>query len=375
MKILFLVVNNYPNGDAGAVRQHAFAKILHSLGHDVTIISLNQAKNNEFQNYEGILYKTISCRYLECKKYLKEYFSESEVPDIMFLNTIPLPSFYYAKKYAIKNNVKLVHDCVEWYSLDEYPLFEINQFIRGYLANSIVNRFLLDKHFKVISISSYLDSYFKGKGISSLRIPVIMNVRQLASVKQQNNKKLQLTYAGSPTRKDYLTNIITAIEKLEETERERLDFTLLGVDETSLSRITQKPIGEIRKLGCVHALGRFPRNVVLKRLEETDFTILIRSEKARYAKAGFPTKVVESLSSATPVILNLTSDLGMYLRDRYNGLIISSEKPEDIVVTLRNALALSPEEIKSMYCNARKTAEENFDMMKYYGQLENFLEI
>lgn len=37
-KAVIVTENSYPEGDAGAVRQHAFAKILKQLGYDVLVI-------------------------------------------------------------------------------------------------------------------------------------------------------------------------------------------------------------------------------------------------------------------------------------------------------------------------------------------------
>ncbi len=38
MKIVIITGNNYPCGDAGAVRQHAMAKLLMDMGHDVFVV-------------------------------------------------------------------------------------------------------------------------------------------------------------------------------------------------------------------------------------------------------------------------------------------------------------------------------------------------
>ena len=40
MKIVIITGNNYPCGDAGAVRQHAMAKLLMDMGHDVFVIDM-----------------------------------------------------------------------------------------------------------------------------------------------------------------------------------------------------------------------------------------------------------------------------------------------------------------------------------------------
>ena len=45
--------------------------------------------------------------------------------------------------------------------------------------------------------------------------------------------------------------------------------------------------------------------------------------------AGFPTKVVESLALGTPVITNLTSDLGFCVFDGRNGVILDARSEQD----------------------------------------------
>ncbi|HQM85931.1 MAG TPA: glycosyltransferase, partial [bacterium] len=55
-----------------------------------------------------------------------------------------------------------------------------------------------------------------------------------------------------------------------------------------------------------------------------DFTILIRDDK-RETRAGFPTKVSESISCGTPVITTKTSDLEDYIIEGKNGFFINIE--------------------------------------------------
>lgn len=374
MKILFLINNKYPNGDAGAIRQHSFAYIFKTLGHEVKILRLNQNESIKQGSFEGIEYSSIQGRYFQTKGQLKKHLANIETPDLIILNTIPFPAFSYAKKYALSKNIKLIHDCVEWFSIDEFSFKNIDLLIRGYLANNLVNRCKLDKKFKIISISSYLEKYFLHKGLKTVRIPVIMDMKRIQFIKRILEEKLNILYAGSPGSKDYLSNVLSALELLSKNERDRINFNILGVNTLELSAIIKKPISYISSLTCVHSHGKVKREVVLEKLKETDFTILIRSDKARYAKAGFPTKVVESLASGTPVILNLTSDLNMYLEDSKDCLVVKSSEPKDILFTLRRALNLTFFEKNSMQTNSRKTAEKYFDTEKYVETMKLFIE-
>lgn len=375
MNILFLTVCNYPDGDANAVRQNAFAKILHEFGHKITVLSLNQSENsNDFQTYEGISYKSIKGRYFECKSQLATYFANEIKPDLIFLNTIPLPAFIYAKEYAVKNNIRLFHDAVEWHSINQYSIFDLHGLICGWYRNWIINTIVLDEKFKVIAISNYLYSYFKNKYIDTIKIPVIMDMSKIEySIGIRKSREiLSVTYAGSPKSKDYLDKIILGINMLSDDERNRIEFNIFGITEEELADISGKTVIQLKRSGCVIAHGKVSREVVLEKLKETDFTILIRHSKARYAKAGFPTKVVESLATGTPVILNLTSDLAEYLNDGYDSLVVASESPEDIVCTLRRALNLPLDELVRMRLYARKTAEDNFDLCNYFNCIRDF---
>ncbi|MPT36129.1 MAG: glycosyltransferase family 1 protein [Flavobacterium sp.] len=126
-----------------------------------------------------------------------------------------------------------------------------------------------------------------------------------------------------------------------------------------------------RKSLIIH--GRVKRSVVLDYMKQANFTVLLRSTELRYAKAGFPTKVVESLATATPVMCNITSDLGDYLTDGENALLVKSCSEKEFKNTLEKALALSWEQRNELCLNARKTAEANFDYRNFITQFESFI--
>jgi glycosyltransferase involved in cell wall biosynthesis len=95
---------------------------------------------------------------------------------------------------------------------------------------------------------------------------------------------------------------------------------------------------------------------------------------ARYAHAGFPTKVVESFAVGTPVLANLTSDLGRYLVDGRNGLVCDADSADAVVGTLVRALRLSPGQLGALRTEARRTAERSFDYRAHVGSVAAFLE-
>ena len=99
----------------------------------------------------------------------------------------------------------------------------------------------------------------------------------------------------------------------------------------------------------------------------------MRSETQRYAQAGFPTKSTESLSHATPMIANITSDLGKYLVDGYNSLIVSDNTPESLETVLKKAISLSKVERAQMCQNAYDTAMEKLHTDRFIPLLQEIL--
>ena len=53
--IVFLTTNKYPNGDAGAIRQHQMAKIFNYQGYDSFVIGYGD-NSEDIQEFEGVRY-------------------------------------------------------------------------------------------------------------------------------------------------------------------------------------------------------------------------------------------------------------------------------------------------------------------------------
>jgi glycosyltransferase involved in cell wall biosynthesis len=110
----------------------------------------------------------------------------------------------------------------------------------------------------------------------------------------------------------------------------------------------------------------------MKLVREADFSLLLRHD-ARYSRAGFPTKFVESFAVGTPVIANLTSDLHHYLKDGETGFVCKGPTSEDLELALKHALTLTQEQHSNMRALSRSVAAEAFDYRSYVTPLSNFL--
>lgn len=382
-KKTFLIItwNKYPEEDAGAVRQHAFAKNLDELGYKPIIIGMGKTTKFQQCKYDGVSY--FSLRYassnllsrvlgrkfftLNLKKLINTM-DPSQIKGILIVSG-EKSTFSFVKKYAKKHQIQLYHDSVEWYSPCEFKAGEKDP---AYRHNNNINTKYIDKDYKVIAISTLLEKHFTQKNITTIRIPVIMDVQNTFCEKKQNDT-VQFLYAGSIGGKDLIEEFIEAIGMLEDEKRKKVEFNILGITYENYMKL-HKPIPDNVLEESVHFKGRVSRDVVQEYLKTTDFTVLLRPAGERYANAGFPTKVVESLTNSTPVLCNITSDLGMYLKNEENAIILPDIDRKSCLCALKKILDMDKNDFASMRVSARKTALECFDRRLYLHELKDLIE-
>lgn len=84
----------------------------------------------------------------------------------------------------------------------------------------------------------------------------------------------------------------------------------------------------------IHFNGTKNNEEIKKEIITAEATVLIRDETV-ITKAGFPTKVAESLCLGTPVRTNDIGDNCHYVKDTYNGLIVETE-PDKAAIRIIN---------------------------------------
>ena len=377
MYVLMVTPNEFPNGDAGSLRDESFAKIYNELGYTPVIICKNRTERTG--TYNGIrfisifrradsLIKKIN-RYLQYTKDLKIALTalENEMgkPSLIHLYDATPKAISYIKKYARTNDIQLIHDSVEWYSPCE---FKLKSFDKAYILKDRLNRVIINKQFKVIAISSYLQNHFEQRGIETVRIPVILDVIS-ENVSHYRGETIKFVYAGSPLAKDHLVELVRAFSSLSAEDQTKVQFDIYGINKKQLIDLTGQ--NEVPMVIKVH--GRVSRGEIIAALLNSDFSVLLRPSEERYTKAGFPTKAVEAMSHGVVMLCNLTSDLNKYLVDGQNAVIIKECTEESALSAIKRILLLSRKEINDMKMRARETAEINFDYRNYYGVVRKLI--
>lgn len=380
MRALFVTLDKCPNIDAGAVRTHMIAKMLLDNQFDVTVISMGPYNDNDVDIVDGIKYisfrtksnalisKAVAYALFHVK--LKRFLNNKKF-DIIFHTQVDERTLKVIKKSEQRQHTQLVYDAVEWFSPEQFKKGTESYAYR--LNNNYNTRYITGKH-KVISISSYLYKNFCDRGIDSLLMPVVLDVKNILYEKCYRDK-INIIYAGVAGKKDYLDVMIKAIGLLKKEERSCLQFKIIGCSKQQFVNNTTLNTGEIDQVNdCVKFLGRITREDVLKEYRNADFSVLIRPAAARYAQAGFPTKLVESLATATPVICNYTSDIDKYIQHMKNGIVVNGEDQFSCLESLRCVIGLDRKSILEMQKSARYTSEKYFDYRIYADRMIEFIE-
>ena len=344
-------------------------------GFNVTILGYSNSKFIEFERFP--IYNTKKGEWLISKLF---YFIFRGLDFIFLLNKkisktdvvvyygsssrILLPLIFYCRL----KKIKLVVDTVEWYDYSHLPLGKWGPFS-------------LDVHFSmtklipmadgVIAISSYLEEYYITKNLKTVRVPILVDENEIDCESSENvvfnPNYLHLIYAGYAGKKDLIFNVIKAVDLINKS-RKVVEFHILGMTESDLIRVYEKPISD-----AIIVHGKMSREKVRIFLRGADFSVLYRPIE-RYAMAGFPTKFVESLSNGLPVLANLTSDLQWYLIDGFNGFISIDYSVESIKITIEKALKLKKEDWFTMRENAENSAKEYFGINNFSSKFQSFFE-
>ena len=264
------------------------------------------------------------------------------------------------RRWCRNNQVAAVADVVEWYS----P----KQLRGGFLGPDHVSaKWALMYEYSrldgIVAISQHLKTHFGSRGLPTVVVPPTLDVTAQPMCEPEPRDRLQVLYFGTPGRKDSIWECLRAAREVGHA----VELVVAGPSESEVRALA--PREELP--GNVRFLGRKPQAEVASLVARADFTILAR-EDARYTRAGFPTKVVESLAAGTPVIANITSDLGEYLLDGREALVAIDGTAYALADALRRAVALSKEERLAMRVRARACAGQ-FDYRAHAASLEAWL--
>lgn len=386
MRIIYLGSFRLPNLDAAAARVLNVAKALREAGHAVSFISwggqyresdlcpdgkyrvdgFEYVITHELDTEGGFIAKVKSklTRGNKTKELLKQ-----RVNDIDVVITYNGGLTRWLLRFTKKNSIKLINDITEWYSYSELKCID--------WLSYAYNMFVTQKQVKnKIVISSYLDRFYSKS--HSIVIPATCDVSE---AKWHANKEyaeqtaggfegITLIYAGNPSRKDLIHIVIKVVQQLVD-DGANIRFLILGITREKYMKNYSDLLNTTKLSDRIQFLGRVSQDLIPAFYSISDFMVLLR-EPNRKSNAGFPTKFAESFTSGTPVIANLTSDLGKYLIDGKTGFVAKNYTEKCLYnLLIDKIMQLSSVQLAELKCNVQKN-NAVFDYHYYIESIKTF---
>ena len=305
-----------------------------------------------------------------CKKKIKKYLKTLKPNSVskIVIDTLDPWSINLLNRYAVKRNIKVYIDLVEFADPREKKY--------GYLSPSLIlNHKMIKRSVKknmtVLAISHYFMNYYAKKGISSILMPNLINEDEdnAKYLTKKIDDKVHFIFAGYPYKKDALDVTMSAMVSLNNLYPDFFSFHIAGIEEEAFFEKYKKLKKYKKEIDSFTAFHGYVKREAIKSLYlKSDFSIIMRDPSLVTCKAGFPTKFTESLSFARPVIANLTSDIGLYLKDQHNGYVVGGFNKEQLLTALK--LAIEQRDLrKEMFKNALDSAKEYFSPSIYVERL------
>lgn len=361
--IVYVGVFDFPFGQAASKRVLGNVKLLKSLGYEVIVghggeeifsqfrdddVAIDCYGLDELFNNRSNFFKLLSYIFKSGDNTIKWLDQLKQKPDYV----IVYGGYYrYAKKlleYCNIKKIKVIFDVVEWYEPAQMLGGRFGFFYNSFL---LAFNFIYPKADGLIVIGSKLKEVFHD--CKSVVIPPLVATNLSTTYNINNNEILSLIYAGNIGNKDSLLQIIQVVDKL--SLENKIKFDIFGPTKEEIQK--KYNINIINKSINIH--GEIKQEKINSFISKADFTIFTRPD-THCNRYGFPSKFVESLSLGVPVATNITSDIGLYLKDEYNGFIISDCSEDAIESTIRKMLMLSHAQKIVMKENAFRTAEDHF---------------
>lgn len=375
-KVLYIGWFDLPESAAG-IRVYQIANVLREGGNEVVFLCLSQStiKKDDNIEYDGFRYIRKAQSSMKIKSVANIIFGyvDFDVIKETIKAVKPDSVIIYNEKERLTR--KLVHYChqqgitvgadvTEWYESSRSKKWN---YIVAKNVDFRIRKMDIELDY-IISISPYFTAYYKSIGCKQVvEIPPIMDCIKSTIIPTEARVR-HFVYAGSPAQKDLLLPFLKAVEVINK-EQIRIFADVVGVSEEQINGLMQT--NDSKKKGII-AFGRVPHQKCIRIVEMADFSILFR-ENLRYAKAGFSTKLSESLSLGIPVLCNAVGGADVIIQDGINGVKINSYEVEEIVKDIKRILDMDQQTIDRMKKNALNTAQRLFLGSQYIDVLNKIV--
>ena len=384
LRILYTGGFELPDKNAAAHRVVSNGKIFRELGHQVYFIGISKDRDiktheiketkSDFEGFEYYSYpypqnNTEWIKYICTIPYISMI--EEICPDIIIAYNYPAIALAKLRYYCKRKGIKILGDVTEWYQPEGNLLFKFIKSVDTNLRMRVIHK----KMDGLILISKYLYQYYGYYMDNIIEVPPLVDLSQEKWRDDLDNndiKSINLVFAGTQGQyKDRVETLVNIICRINKKKEKQIILTIVGLDKESFIK-NYSPDDNMKEMldQFVIFKGRLSHAESISEIKRNDFHIFIRDNNLTN-KAGFPTKFVESIACGTPVITNLSGNIGDYLKDGENGIIIDVESKDLLISSVSGALSVTGEQIRYMKTQCRES--DVFDFHKYILPFKSFL--
>jgi glycosyltransferase involved in cell wall biosynthesis len=396
MKDVFIISSGplVKSKTAGSQRVINIAKSLAEGNINVFICSLTQITRNPVDSielYPGVYFlqsrnkKVYGLLHLwrflgSVNRFIKGRNSESVIylyPTIFILKDfIYLLYFKMFRRYKLYCDINELRVTNAFISVppDSIPLkvFFYIRFIYYYIPFKL-SEFQVPFYNGIVVISSNLEQYFSRYTQKIIRVPILCDVSKIPGILpaiHYDGSTFKICFAGFINcDKEGFDTLFEAL--YEVNLKKNVELYLYGIlidkDRDILNHLTEKYMLRNK----VFHMGNIDPDDLSREFSSYNLLILPRPLTPQ-AKYGFSTKLSEYLISGVPVLITDVSDNAIYIKDNYNGYIVSPGSLPEMVNKILEIIDNYNSSSSRIAGNACQTAREYFDYKLYTTPFSNF---
>lgn len=380
------------NVQAHLVRNNA--KILNRLGYKVAFVGVNRdasddeirqlpqldslGADNSYLELENTLSISGLLKYRVVAKRIMSFMDEvAQDSDVRYVISYQSPTYASILKrvadWCRRKKVKYIVNCADITIFDSQPLLRRIVMTLNWNYLHKVNKTYADG---LIAVSSYISQFYHKEGMFSVVIPPLFD--SFVDGDYQLADKTTFVYAGMPFvlkknvstvgMKDRLDKIIDLCLELSSIGTE-YRLLVIGITKDLYTTCVPRHKDSLEKNDDILFVGRYSHQDTLNAVRNADFMLNIRDNNIMN-QAGLSTKVVESISLGTPVVMNPIGDTFSYLREGETGVKLTDEMSKNVEI-LRSLCART--RCERMELKARCAGDRTFSIERYEEKLNDFL--
>ena len=231
----------------------------------------------------------------------------------------------------------------------------------------------------IIAVSKYISDFYQKSNRPSVIVPPLFDSRVKLIKEKRNTEIIEFIYAGTPFgnfgrkvntngMKDRLDKIIDLFINLQKI-KSNFHFKIVGMNFNDYIVAVPRHKESLANNKNIIFVGHKAHTETLNHVYNSDYMINFRDHN-KMTEAGLSTKVVESVSVGTPVIMSDVGDTFLYLQENCNGYKLTG----DIVQDTKLLLGLMSLDSNQRMLLKQKCAQYNpFKIDNYVDKLQAFL--